>query len=171
MKKIISLMLGVVCIMSLVLSGCQKQEIQPVTIGELLDLIKAEGYANIQHEEGTCDYILVDSGDSTSEDENDIHISLNNIYSNTVDDIVYSVDIEYHLFNDEVEHLFKTIAYKLSNDSEFVEDIIFACKTEKYKTIEKGDLFFNIYTFGEEYVEKNPEVKCYFTTLSVDVDE
>ncbi|MEE1076251.1 MAG: hypothetical protein UHY68_03185 [Acutalibacteraceae bacterium] len=174
MKKIISLMLAVICMMSLILSGCDKQEIEPVTVGELLDLIKAEGYTDIQHEEGTYnDYLLIDSGNSVHEDTDDIRIALNGF---NLDDVVTYVRIEYNFFNEEVECLLKTIAYKLCNDNEFVEDIILASKTEEYKIIEKGDFRFDIFTFSEEYVEEY-KGEGYHTdkyrkiTLSIDINE
>lgn len=167
MKKIISLMLVLVCGMSLVLSGCEKQEIHPVTVGELLDLLKDEGYANIQHEEGSCDYVLLDSGDSKNEDKNDINISINNGQHPILDDVVGEIHIDYNIFNYEVRNLVEAIFTTISNDKEFVDDVIESATNDRVNTIQKGALSFFVFANGDDHVQENENKKYYQITLFI----
>lgn len=171
MKKIISLMLVLVCVVSLVLSGCEKQEIQPVTVSEILDLLKAEGYANIQYEEDSGDYVLVDSGDSEDKDENDIFITLRtdeNDEKHIIQDIYLACDF----FTEEFEDLSRYILTYITKDDAFVNEIILSSKTETAPMKEKGKfMFFGLSILSdddfEEIKKDSPDSRRYRIMLSL----
>lgn len=171
MKKIISLILVLVCIMSLVLSGCDEQEIEPVTVDEIFDLLKTEGYDNIQHEEDSNDYVLLDSGDSIYEDENDIVITLRTDENNG-DHIIQGIDLLCDSFTEEFESLSRYILTYITKDTESVDEIILSTQIESASMKEKGKFSF----FGfqspsddtlEEIEELNPNSRRYRIILII----
>lgn len=161
MKKIITLLV-IVCTISITLFGCEKQEIEPVTIGELLDLIKAEGYTDIQHEAGACKYRLVQSGDEYTEDNNDIVVTINNINENSENDYITSCYIDYNEYTDEVEQLLYCIFNKLTKNSPLVSDIVNKAKISNGNDFVENDCFSFIYwDYGEEYAQENDVYRFY----------
>lgn len=156
MKRIIALILLIVCTLSFTLVGCQKQEVEPVTVGELLDFIKLEGYTDIQQEAGTCEYRLVQSGDEYTEDDNDIVVTINNINENSKNDYITIVFIDYNEYTDEVEQLLYCIFNKLTENSPLVSDIVNIAKIAKDNDFVEDDCFdFSYWDYGEEYAQEN----------------
>lgn len=156
MNKITSSILVVLCAMSLGLLGCAKQEVERVTVGELLDLIKTEGYTDIQHEAGTCEYRLVQSGDGYTEDDNDIIVAINNIDENSKDDYITDARIEYNEYTDEVEQLLYCIFNKLTKNSPLVSDIVSKAKIYNSNDFVENDYFeFSYWDYGEEFAQEN----------------
>lgn len=171
MKKIISLMLVIICMMSLILSGCDKQEIEPVTSNEIFDLLKNEGYDNIHHEEDSNDYILVDSGDSEDKDKNDIFITLRtdeNDEKHIIQDIYLACDF----FTEEFEDLSRYILTYITKDDAFVNEIILSSKTEIAPMKEKGKfMFFGLSILSDDDFEEiktdSPDSRRYRIMLSL----
>lgn len=165
MKRIIALILLIVCTLSFTLVGCQKQEVEPVTVSELLDLIESEGYTDIQHKDNSCDYFLLDSGDSQNKDENDIYISLNTINTNNLNDNLTHVFLGCNSFNDEFENLSTNIFYKITNDKEFVDDVMLLSKNEEIVNKHKGDISFYKWYSSDDFLERTktdyPNAKRY----------
>ncbi len=156
MKRIIALILLIVCTLLFTLVGCQKQEVEPVTVGELLDLIKTEGYTDIQHEAGTCEYRLVQSGDGYTEDDNDIVVQINNINENSENDYITSAKIDYNEYTDEVEQLLYCIFNKLTKNSPLVSDIVSKAKIYNSNDFAENDCFdFSYWDYGEEFAQEN----------------
>lgn len=168
MKRIIALILLIVCTLSFTLVGCQKQEVEPVTVGELLDLIKSEGYTDIQHEADTCEYRLIQSGNEYTEDDNDIVVEINNIYENSKDDYITSCFIEYNKYTDEVEQLLYCVFNKLTENNPLVSDIVNKAKISNGTDFAENDYFSFVYwDYGEEYAHEN-NVYCFYVYLSIE---
>lgn len=162
MKKLTSLILIVLFTISLGLLGCTKQEIEPVTVGELLDLIKAEGYTDIQHEAGTCEYRLVQSGDGYTEDDNDIVVTINNINENSENDYITVVAIDYNEYTDEVEQILYCIFNKVTENNPLVSDIVNKAKISNDNEFVENDCLSYVYwDYGEEFAQENDVYRFY----------
>lgn len=150
MKKIISLILAVVCVMSLGLSGCGKDVyIDPsVTIQEVLDTLSNVGYTDIEHKEGTNEYTI--SG------VYDFVFSMN-YNSSESNDYIEDVGFEFNKLNSDSENLIKIILGKIIQDQEIIDNVInklneASSENKSYISPEYGNLSFHCFNYGKDYL-------------------